>query len=221
QCFFSKTDILFPRKKTSFGTEWATCCKNISLREVNPLQKVPAIVHGNLKLSDSHAILVYLASALTGIADQWNVVIIHHLLYDFAVNYVIHTTLAHVLGRQLNPKAATEGEKVLLSSLKALEDFWLNGDNGSFLCDSTQPSVADLSMICELMQLEVTRYDLIIIIFINAQVLDERDRSRILSPYKKIFQWIENTRKVKVINLWHIVGFVLYANQEEIVFPPW
>ncbi|XLU62743.1 hypothetical protein S245_021952 [Arachis hypogaea] len=51
-------------------------------------------------------------------------------------------------------------------------------------------------------------------------VLDEWDRSRILSPYKKILQWIENTRNVKVINLWHIVGFVLYASQEEIVSPP-
>ncbi|MED6223515.1 hypothetical protein PIB30_074647 [Stylosanthes scabra] len=39
--------------------------------EVNPLQKVPAIVHGSLKLSESHAILVYLASAFTGIADHW------------------------------------------------------------------------------------------------------------------------------------------------------
>ncbi|RYR03987.1 hypothetical protein Ahy_B06g083483 [Arachis hypogaea] len=29
-------------------------------------------------------------------------------------------------------------------------------------------------------------------------VLDERDRSRILSPYKKILQWIENTRNVKL-----------------------
>ncbi|XP_020977186.1 uncharacterized protein LOC107637960 isoform X2 [Arachis ipaensis] len=34
------------------------------------LQKVPAIVHGNLKLFESHAILVYLASAFTGIADH-------------------------------------------------------------------------------------------------------------------------------------------------------
>ncbi|XLT51039.1 hypothetical protein HN873_043643 [Arachis hypogaea] len=166
----------------------------------------------------SYAILVYLASAFTGIADHWyptelsrrakiNSVMDWHYsnLRNEAVNYVIHTTLAPALGRQLNPKASTEAEKVFLSSLKALEDFWFNGDNEGFLCDSTQPSVADLSMVCELMQLEV---------------LDERDHSRILSPYKKILQWIENTRNVKVINLWHIVGFVLYANQEEIVSPP-
>ncbi|MED6126951.1 Glutathione S-transferase theta-1, variant 2 [Stylosanthes scabra] len=159
--------------------------------EVNPLQKVPAIVHGSLKLFESHAILVYLASAFTGIADHWyptelsrrakinSVMDWHHSnLRNGAVNYVINTTLAPALGRQLNPKAATEAENVLLSSLKTLEDIWLNGDGG-FLCNGIQPSLADLSMVCELMQLEV---------------LDERDRSRILSPYKKVLQWIENTR---------------------------
>ncbi|XP_020974407.1 uncharacterized protein LOC110270111 [Arachis ipaensis] len=44
------------------------------------LQKVPAIVHGNLKLSESHAILLYLASAFTGIADHWLVEPSHLLL---------------------------------------------------------------------------------------------------------------------------------------------
>ncbi|MED6156615.1 Glutathione S-transferase theta-1 [Stylosanthes scabra] len=159
--------------------------------EVNPLQKVPAIVHGSLKLSESHAILVYLASAFTGIADHWyptelsrrskinSVMDWHHSnLRNGAVNYAINTTLAPALGRQLNPKAASEAEKVLLSSLKTLEDIWLDGDGG-FLCNGIQPSLADLSMVCELMQLEV---------------LDERDRNRILSPYKKVLQWIENTR---------------------------
>ncbi|XP_016189537.1 glutathione S-transferase T1 isoform X3 [Arachis ipaensis] len=142
--------------------------------EVNPLQKVPAIVHGNLKLSERYPTELSRRAKINSVMD-WH----HSNLRNGAVNYVIHTTLAPALGRQLNPKAATEAEKVLLSSLKALEDFWLNGDDGGFLCDNTQPSVADLSMVCELMQLEV---------------LDERDRSRILSPYKKVLQWIENTR---------------------------
>ncbi|XP_020974849.1 glutathione S-transferase T1 isoform X4 [Arachis ipaensis] len=143
-------------------------------KEVNPLQKVPAIVHGNLKLSERYPTELSRRAKINSVMD-WH----HSNLRNGAVNYVIHTTLAPALGRQLNPKAATEAEKVLLSSLKALEDFWLNGDDGGFLCDNTQPSVADLSMVCELMQLEV---------------LDERDRSRILSPYKKVLQWIENTR---------------------------
>ncbi|XP_057417435.1 glutathione S-transferase T1-like [Lotus japonicus] len=160
-------------------------------REVNPLQKVPAIAHGTLNLSESHAILVYLASAFPGIADHWyptdvsrrakiNSVLDwqHSNLRHGAVNYVVNTVLGPALGRPLNPKAAAEAEKVLSSSLSKLEHIWLNGD-GPFLLGGFQPSIADLSLVCELMQLEV---------------LDEKDRNRILSPYKKVLRWIEDTR---------------------------
>lgn len=73
------------------------------------------------------------------------------------MNYVVNTVLGPALGRPLNPNAAAEAEKVLLSSLSKLEDLWLNGD-GRFLLGGFQPSIADLSLVCELMQLEVTRY---------------------------------------------------------------
>ncbi|XP_027342611.1 glutathione S-transferase T1-like isoform X2 [Abrus precatorius] len=155
-------------------------------KEVNPLQKVPAIVHGNFNLSESHAILVYIASTFPGVADHWypsdlftrakinSVLDWHHSnLRHGAVNYVLDTVLGPATGRPLNSKAAAEAERVLLSSLSKLEDVWLNGD-GRFLLGGSQPSIADLSLVCELMQLE--------------------DRSRILSPYKKVLQWIENTR---------------------------
>ncbi|RDX88370.1 Glutathione S-transferase T1 [Mucuna pruriens] len=150
--------------------------------EVNPLQKLPAIVHGSFNLSESHAILVYLASAFPGIADHWYPSDIFRRAKINSVMDWHHSNLRHgagpATGRSLNPKAAAEAEKVLLSSLSKLEDIWLNGD-GSFLLGGSQPSIADLSMVCELMQLEV---------------LDEKDRSRILSPYKKVLQWIEDTR---------------------------
>ncbi|KAG5058563.1 hypothetical protein JHK82_013544 [Glycine max] len=151
-------------------------------REVNPLQKVPAIVHGSFNLSESHAILVYLASAFPGIADHWYPSDLYRRAKIISVMDWHHSNLRHgagpATGRPLNPKAAAEAEKVLLSSLSKLEDIWLNGD-GHFLLGVSQPSIADLSMVCELMQLEV---------------LDEKDRSRILSPYKKVLQWIEDTR---------------------------
>ncbi|KAK7369676.1 hypothetical protein VNO80_11719 [Phaseolus coccineus] len=160
-------------------------------REVNPLQKVPAIIHGSFNLSESHAILVYLNSAFPGIADHWypsdifrrakinSVMDWHHSnLRNGTVSYVINTVLGPATGRPLNPKTAAEAEKVLFSSLSNLEDIWLYGD-GRFLLGGSQPSIADLSLVCELMQLEV---------------LDEKDRSRILSPYKKVLQWIDDTR---------------------------
>ncbi|KAG5041436.1 hypothetical protein JHK85_013912 [Glycine max] len=134
------------------------------IAEVNPLQKVPAIVHGSFNLSERYPSDLYRRAKIISVMD-WH-----------------HSNLRHgagpATGRPLNPKAAAEAEKVLLSSLSKLEDIWLNGD-GHFLLGVSQPSIADLSMVCELMQLEV---------------LDEKDRSRILSPYKKVLQWIEDTR---------------------------
>ncbi|KAL2925737.1 Glutathione S-transferase T1 [Bienertia sinuspersici] len=159
--------------------------------EINPLRQVPAIVDGRFKLFESHAILVYLTWAFPGVADHWypadvskrakihSVLDWHHLNLRYgAMRYVLHTTLGPALGRPSNPEAAAKAEKVLDSSLSKIESVWLKG-SGKFLLGSYQPSIADLSLICEIMQLEV---------------LDEKDRNRILSPYKKVQAWIEATK---------------------------
>ncbi|XP_022760027.1 glutathione S-transferase T1-like [Durio zibethinus] len=160
--------------------------------EINPMKLLPAIVDGRFKLFESHAILIYLACAFPGVADHWypadlfkrskihSVLDWHHSnLRHGAATYVLNTTLAPALGRQLNPQAAAEAEKLLCSSLSKIESIWLKG-NGRFLLGGNQPSIADLSLVCEIMQLEV---------------LDENDRTRLLGPHKKVQQWIENTRK--------------------------
>ncbi|KAL5537893.1 hypothetical protein UlMin_042333 [Ulmus minor] len=77
-----------------------------------------------------------------------------------------------------NPQAAAQADKLLGASLSQIESLWLKGD-GTFLHGAAQPSLADLSLVCELMQL---------------QLVDEKDRERILGPHKKILEWIENTK---------------------------
>ncbi|XP_059639983.1 glutathione S-transferase T1-like [Cornus florida] len=159
--------------------------------DVNPMRQVPAIVEGRFKLFESHAILIYLACAYPGVADHWypndlfrrakinSVLDWHHSnLRRGAVSLVQNTVLGPALGLRTSPQAAAEGEKILSASLAKIESFWLKG-NGRFLLGSFQPSIADLSLVCEIMQLEV---------------LDEKDFSRILGPYKKVQQWIEDTR---------------------------
>lgn len=79
--------------------------------------------------------------------------------------------LAPAVGLPLNPKAAAEAEKILLSSLSKLENFWLNGD-GAFLLGGSQPSIADLSLVCEIMQFEVTICDSILVDITNAELTD-------------------------------------------------
>uniref|UniRef100_A0A7C9CV68 Glutathione transferase n=1 Tax=Opuntia streptacantha TaxID=393608 RepID=A0A7C9CV68_OPUST len=134
--------------------------------EINPMRQVPAIVDGRFKLSESHAILIYLACSFPGVADHWypadvskrakihSVLDWHHSnLRRGAMLYVINTTLAPALGFPLNPQAAAKAEEVLDASLSKIESVWLRG-SGKFLLGSNQPSIADLSLVCEIMQLE-------------------------------------------------------------------
>lgn len=70
------------------------------------------------------------------------------------MRYVVNTTLGPALGRPLDSQAAARAEKVLDSSLATIESVWLEG-SGKFLLGSKSPSIADLSLVCEIMQLEV------------------------------------------------------------------
>ncbi|XP_050228888.1 glutathione S-transferase T1-like [Mercurialis annua] len=158
--------------------------------EINPLGQVPAITHGKTNLFESHAILIYLASAFP-VADHWypsnllkrakiqSVLDWHHSnLRRGAGTYVMNAAMGPVIGLPLNPQAAAKAEKLLCASLSKIESFWLNG-TAPFLLGANLPSIADLSLVCEIMQLEV---------------LEEEDRNRILGPYRKVKQWIEDTK---------------------------
>jgi glutathione S-transferase len=62
--------------------------------------------------------------------------------------------LAPFFGLTPNPESAKEAEKLLVRSLKTIESEWLKGD-AKFLHGNPQPSIADLSLMCEITQLEV------------------------------------------------------------------
>ncbi|KAL6909316.1 hypothetical protein ACP4OV_001597 [Aristida adscensionis] len=160
-------------------------------RKVNPMGQVPAIVDGRFKLFESHAILRYLASVFPGVADHWypadlftrakleSILDWHHSnLRRGAATLVMHTALAPFLGLTPSPEAAKQAEKLLAQSLRTIESVWLKGD-GRFLLGSPQPSIADLSLVCEIMQLEVLGDDV---------------RDRFLGAHEKIRVWIDNVK---------------------------
>ncbi|KAG6399314.1 hypothetical protein SASPL_140790 [Salvia splendens] len=160
----------------------------LEFQEINSMMRVPAIVDGRLKLFESHAIMIYLACAFPGIADHCGAGLCtdicclsmsyHDSVAIVLSGYVLNSTHGPALGLPLNPEAAAKSEKLLSASLAKIESFWLKG-SGRFLLGSTQPSIADLSLVCEIMQLEL---------------VDEKDRERILGPHKGVMEWIDDTK---------------------------
>ena len=76
------------------------------------------------------------------------------------VGLVLWGSLASAFGLALNPQLADEGEKLYSCSLAHIETFWLKGD-GPFLLGSSQPSIADLRLVCEIMLIEVQMHFLL------------------------------------------------------------
>lgn len=159
--------------------------------EINPVKEIPVIFHGDFKLSESHAILIYLASAFPDVADHWYPADLRkrallHSLLDWhhchlrrgAMGYLLNTILAPARGLTMNPQSAIECEKILSSALSVLESSWLK-DSQKFLLGNDQPTIADLSVVCELMQFEV---------------LDEEEKKKIFAPYEKVKQWIDRIK---------------------------
>lgn len=81
----------------------------------------------------------------------------------FSAGYIFNTVLAPSFGLTSDPKAAAETEKVLVASLAKIESVWLQR-KGRFLLGSGQPSIADLSLVCEIMELEVKRFSLFLLL---------------------------------------------------------
>jgi len=73
-----------------------------------------------------------------------------------AAGYINTTVVAPKLGKPANSAAAAECEQKLIASFSTIEKMWL-ADNASFLLGRDQPSIADLSLVCETMQLEVSK----------------------------------------------------------------
>ncbi|CAI9288891.1 unnamed protein product [Lactuca saligna] len=157
---------------------------------LSPMRQIPAIVDGHLKLFESHAILIHLSSSFPGVASHWypvdpskrakihSILDWHHsYLRRGAAGLVSNSILLPLNGIPSNPNIVIQAEEILLRSLSKLENVWLKDER--FLGGNTQPSIADLSLACEVMQLEL---------------LSDEDYHRILSPYKKVKKWIEDVR---------------------------
>ncbi|MCO5591205.1 hypothetical protein L7F22_045186 [Adiantum nelumboides] len=110
----------------------------------------------------------------------------HTDLRHGAAGLVMNRVIAPALGHALDAHAAAEAESLLKASLKSMETLWLM-EKGSFLTGSLQPSIADLSLACEVMQLQVLA--VIYIIYFTHNVAD------LLDPNPKVKKWLSAVEK--------------------------
>ncbi|XP_024527487.1 glutathione S-transferase T1 [Selaginella moellendorffii] len=140
--------------------------KTTEFKAINPMGQVPAIVENGFKLFESHAILKYLAGTCPGVPDNWypsdpqqraqidSILDWHHgNLRRGATGLFLAEVIFPMNGAPKDTKAIADAEKTLQSALSNIEDIWLDG-NTNFLGGSSQPSVADLILSCEIMELE-------------------------------------------------------------------
>nr|GFC09734.1 glutathione S-transferase T1-like [Tanacetum cinerariifolium] len=112
-----------------------------------------------------HAILIYLSCKFPGVASHWypsdlierskvhSVLDWHHSnLRRGSVGVLVSTIFGPLNGISSSPQAIEEAESALAKSLSVIEDFWLK--DGPFLVGRSQPSIADLNLVCEVMELE-------------------------------------------------------------------
>uniref|UniRef100_UPI00358E32CE glutathione S-transferase theta-1-like n=1 Tax=Myxine glutinosa TaxID=7769 RepID=UPI00358E32CE len=137
--------------------------------QVNPLQKVPVICHDGFKLTESVAILKYLA-AMYPVADHWYpkepqaralvdeyFAWQHCSLWMNIVPYFLsHTLIPKISGKPVAEKKVQEMKENLELTVGVLQSKFLQ--EKSFLCGS-QISIADLLAYCYLQQPKAVGYD--------------------------------------------------------------
>ncbi|KAG8391417.1 hypothetical protein BUALT_Bualt01G0185400 [Buddleja alternifolia] len=122
-------------------------------------------------------------------------------IFGLSVKYLFISTIGLPFGFPSNVKVAAEDEKLLSTSLQTIESFWLEVEgDGPFLLGNSKPSIADLALVCEIIQIEVA---------------DENDRERILGLDKKVLKWIED-RKVATSAYFDEIHLIMLPFKEKL-----
>lgn len=159
---------------------------------LNPVGKVPAIKDGDFVLSESHAILIYLARSRQ-VADHWYPADLtkralvdrylhwHHTNLRYAGFWIFDKVMKPILGQTPLDYVLEESPIVLAKALRVMET-WLAKQQ---YLTGEEMTIADISAICELTQLELIQYD--------------------YTPYPKVKAWYDRLRALPEVRETHLM----------------
>lgn len=172
--------------------------KSAEFLQINPLGQVPAIVHGDLKLNESGAILLYLAEVFhvnnqwlpADIKDKANINSYLHWHHANTRKHAYALVLAKVNGPmfygQPHPTEEFESElrrnlNTLLTQLNSLIEHY------HYIAKTSHASLADLQCFCELAQLKSVNFD--------------------FSPYPALKKWFDELESIPEVSDAHQAYF--------------
>jgi len=142
--------------------------KSPEYEKINPQKKVPAIVHGDFKLFESHSILVYLARVFQ-VEDHWypddpkeqakvNCYLHwHHSNLRQAGGYYEWKAIrTRFHGEPPNPEKESYYYGFVESSLNFIEN---NLSENSYVANTSYPTIADISCFCHMMMYHMVKLD--------------------------------------------------------------
>ncbi|GJP30685.1 hypothetical protein CLOM_g4539 [Closterium sp. NIES-68] len=168
-----------------------------SFKEVNPFGLVPAITDNGFNLYESHAIMKYVAATRPYKEDWYAHDVQKRARVDALMDWHHNNTRRHTVGIVWNEvicsmfglspdmHLAALSRRELQSSLSAMERVMLaqadasKPDSPRFLDANIHPTIADLSIACELKQIEL---------------LGPAGKEAVLGSHKKVQAWLEAVR---------------------------
>lgn len=166
-------------------------------KAISPLGLLPAMDDDGFKLHESHAILKYLVATRPCQQTWYPSCVFARSRVDALLDWhhgntrkggagtIFHEVLCLRLGVPPSPALASHYRAILQAAMRTMEEVWLadvdadNADSPQFLGGFSSPTLADLSIACELMQLEL---------------LPPPVRSALFCPHPKVCRWLESVR---------------------------